>query len=228
MTINRKTKIKIKDLPNYDRPREKMIDRGPCALANDELMAVLLGSGSKGRDVFSVSRDIARKAEEDFSGLTIEKLITINGIGRAKACQIVAAIEFSKRFLIKKGVRIINDIDVLPLVQELRFKKQECLMTFTLDGGNYLIRKRTVFVGTLDQTFIHPREIFADAICDRAASLVCVHNHTSIDAYPSEEDIKVTNRLLDVGKMLGISLLDHIIVTQKESFSFKNKGLLNR
>jgi DNA repair protein RadC len=135
-------------------------------------------------------------------------------------------VEFSRRFLLRVGIRINNDADILPLVEELRNKKQEYFLTFTLDGGNHLIEKRTVFIGTLTQSLIHPRDIFADAISDRAAGIIFVHNHPTTDVVPSAEDILVTNRLVDVSHMVGINVVDHIIVTKNHSFSFKSKGLL--
>jgi DNA repair protein RadC len=138
----------------------------------------------------------------------------------------MAAVEFSRRFLLRVGIRIDTDEDILPLVEELRTKKQEFFLTFTLDGGNHLIEKRTVFIGTLTQALVHPRDVFADAIADRAAGIIFVHNHPVTEAVPSAEDILVTNRLVEVAHMVGINVVDHIIITKNHSFSFKNKGLL--
>lgn len=216
----------IEGIPKFDRPREKMIAKGPSALSNLELLVVLLGVGIKGRDVFLVARDIAALAEREFDQLAVNRLQAISGIGPARACQIMAAVEFSRRYLLRVGICIHDDTDILPLVEELRDKKQEYFLTFTLDGGNHLIEKRTMFIGTLTQSLIHPREIFADAISDRAASIIFVHNHPTSDVIPSAEDILVTNRLVDVARMVGINVVDHIIVTKNHSFSFKNKGLL--
>ncbi|MCP5053459.1 MAG: JAB domain-containing protein [bacterium] len=222
----KQSKKSIKQIPEFDRPREKLVGKGPKALSNLELMVVLLGTGIKGRDVFAVASDVADTTERDFERLSVDLLKGIHGIGPARACQVMAAIEFSRRFLVNTGIRITNDVDVLPLVDELRDKKQEYFLTLTLDGGHNLIEKRTVFIGTLNQSLIHPREIFADAISDRAAAIIFVHNHPSTDVYPSKEDILVTNRLVDVANLLGIEVLDHIIVARAGSFSFKNKGLL--
>lgn len=218
---------KMKEIPLCDRPREKMAARGPASLSNLELMAALVGSGTVEKDVFVVAKEIARIAEEDFNGLSMAKLQAIDGIGKAKACNIMAAVEFSRRFLVKDGIPIKNDVDVLPLVEELREKKQEYFLTLTLDGGHNLIEKRTIFVGSLNKSLSHPREIFADAITDRAAAIVFVHNHPYAEVHPSKEDILVTNRLLEVASLVGIEVLDHIIVNKTDSFSFKNKGLLN-
>jgi DNA repair protein RadC len=160
---------RIKTIPQFDRPREKMEQKGAKALSNLELLAVLLGSGIKGKDVFEVAKDILRLAQDDFDNINLEKLKDIEGIGFAKACQIMAAIEFSKRFLIKDGIKIKNVDDVVKLTEELKDKKQEYFLSFTLDGASNLIEKRTVFIGTLNHSIVHPREVFADAISDRAA-----------------------------------------------------------
>lgn len=217
---------KIKNIPEFDRPREKMEKKGATALSNLELLAVLLGSGIQGKDVFAVARDILKLAQGDFNNINLEKLRDIEGVGLAKACQIMAAIEFSKRFLVKEGIKVKNIEDVVKLVEELRAKKQEYFLSLTLDGASYLIQKRTVFIGTLNHSIVHPREVFADAISDRAAGIIFVHNHPSGNIDPSKEDIAITNRLLEVGKMVGIEVIDHVIVGKDDCFSFQAEGML--
>jgi len=217
---------KIKNIPEFDRPREKMEQKGAKALSNLELLAVLLGSGIKGKDVFEVAKDILKLAQDDFDGISLEKLKDIEGVGLAKACQIMAAIEFSKRFLIKDRIKVKNVEDVVRLVEELKDKKQEYFLSLTLDGASNLIQKRTVFIGTLNHSIVHPREVFADAISDRAAGIFFVHNHPSGDVAPSEQDIAITNRLLEVGKIVGIEVIDHIIVSRNGHFSFQAEWML--
>ena len=217
---------KIKNIPEFDRPREKMEKKGVQALSDLELLAVLLGSGIHGKDVFAVARDILKLAQGDFDNINLEKLRDIEGVGLAKACQIMAAIEFSKRFLVKEGIKVKNIDDVVKLVEELRAKKQEYFLSLTLDGASYLIQKRTVFIGTLNHSIVHPREVFADAISDRAAGIIFVHNHPSGNIDPSKEDIAITNRLLEVGKMVGIEVIDHVIVGKDGCFSFQAEGML--
>src|SRR3990167_3846690 len=217
---------KIKNIPEFDRPREKMEKKGAKALSDLELLAVLLGSGIQGKDVFEVARDILKLAQGDFDNINLEKLRDIEGVGLAKACQIMAAIEFSKRFLVKEGIKVKNIDDVAKLVEELRAKKQEYFLSLTLDGASYLIQKRIVFIGTLNHSIVHPREVFADAISDRAAGIIFVHNHPSGNIDPSKEDIAITNRLLEVGKMVGIWLIDHIIIRKDKYFSFQAEGML--
>lgn len=219
---------KIKSIPNFDRPREKMQKKGAKVLSNLELLAVLLGSGIKGKDVFEVARDILKLAQEDFNNLNLDNLKNIEGVGLAKACQIMAAIEFSKRFLLKEGIKIKNVDDVLKITEELKDKKQEYFLSLTLDGASNLIQKRTVFIGTLNHSIVHPREIFADAISDRAAGIIFVHNHPSGDPEPSKQDIEITKRLVEIGKMLGIEVIDHIIISKNGYYSFQAEGMLKK
>lgn len=213
-------------LPHFSRPREKMQDRGPGVLSNLELIAVMLGTGVRGRGLLEIAQELSETVENNFSQLSMDILTRVKGVGEVKACQVLAAVEFSRRFLVNRGIRIKTHEDVLPLVEELRDKKQEYLLSFTLDGGNMLIEKRTVFIGTLNMMMIQPREIFSDALTDRAASIILVHNHPSPDVFPSSQDILVTNRLREVAKLVGIKILDHIIVNKTDHFSFKKKGLL--
>lgn len=219
---------KIKTIPQFDRPREKMAQKGAKALSNLELLAVLLGSGIKGKDVFEVAKDILRLAQDDFDNISLEKLKDVEGIGLAKACQIMAAIEFSKRFLIKDGIKIKNVDDVLRLTDELKDKRQEYFLSLTLDGASNMIQKRTVFIGTLNHSIVHPREVFADAISDRAAGIIFVHNHPSGIVDPSKEDIAITQRLMEVGRIVGIEVIDHIIIGKNGYFSFQAEGMLNK
>ena len=219
---------KIKNIPEFDRPREKMELKGAKALSNLELLAVLLGSGIKGKGVFEVAKDILNLTKDNFDSINIETLKNIEGVGLAKACQIMAAIEFAKRFLIKEGIKIKNTEDVVNLTRELKDKKQEYFLSLTLDGASNLIQKRTVFIGTLNQSIVHPREIFADAISDRAAGIIFVHNHPSADISPSKEDIAITRRLIETGKLVGIEIIDHVIIGKDGHFSFQSEGMLNK
>ena len=217
---------RIKTLPQFDRPREKMEQKGAKALSNLELLAVLLGSGIKGKGVFEVAKDILNLTKDNFDSINVETLKNIEGVGLAKACQIMAAIEFAKRFLVNEGIKIKNTEDVVNLARELKTKKQEYFLSLTLDGASNLIQKRTVFIGTLNHSVVHPREVFADAISDRAAGIIFVHNHPSADISPSKEDIAITRRLIETGKIVGIEVIDHIIVSRNGHFSFQAEGML--
>lgn len=219
---------KLSDIPDIDKPREKLSQRGVQALSSHELLMVLLGSGIHDRDVSALASDILKVLETEKENITLKLLTNIKGIGKAKAGQILSAFELAKRYLIKDEKKIRNTDDILALVQDIRDKKQEHFITITLTGASALIEKREVFKGTINFSVVHPREIFADAISDRAAGIIFVHNHPADDAQPSEADIKLTQQLCDAAKLLGIQVIDHIIVTKKNHFSFQAEGMLNK
>lgn len=219
--------MKIKELPNFDRPREKLEKLGPRALSSIELIAVLLGKGTRVKDVYQLSKEVLECVENDFEKLNFTTLRKINGLGKTHACQILAAFELSQRYLFQDGIKVQNASDVYKLVSDLKEKKQEYFVTLTLDGAARLIQKRVVFIGTLNQSLVHPREVFADAIADRAAGVICVHNHPSGNIQPSREDIAVTKKLVEAGKIIGIRIMDHVIIGKTSYFSFQAEGLLN-
>jgi DNA repair protein RadC len=219
--------MKIKELPDFDRPREKLEKLGPKALSNIELIAVLLGKGTRAKDVYQLSKEVLECVENDFEKLNFSSLMKINGLGKTHTCQILAAFELSQRYLFQDGIKIQNAGDVFKLVSDLKEKKQEYFVTLTLDGAARLIQKRVVFIGTLNQSLVHPREVFADAIVDRAAGVICVHNHPSGNIQPSREDIAVTKKLVEAGKIIGIRIMDHVIIGKTTYFSFQAGGLLN-
>ncbi len=189
-------------------------------------MAILLGSGVKGKDVRKLSKEITTILDSNFENISLETLSQIYGLGNAKASQIVAAIELSKRYLIRTNKRILNADDIYNKLKEYTTKTQEYFLTITLDGASHIINKRVIFIGTLNQSLVHPREVFADAIADRAAGIIIAHNHPSQTPTPSQADINITNRLKEVGTLVGIELLDHIILTKNSYFSFNEEGYL--
>ena len=216
----------INELSDRDKPREKLSKKGVKALKDYELLAVLLGSGTKDKDVIKLSKEIVKLFEDDFKGITLEKLINIHGLGVAKASQILSSIELSKRYLIKQNKKITEAKNIYDELQEYKTKKQEYFIVITLDGANHIIEKRLVFIGTLNRSLIHPREIFADALTDRAASIIIAHNHPSGQLEASVEDLHVTQRIKESGKLLGVELLDHIIFTKDGFLSLADEGLL--
>jgi len=217
---------RVGELYEKDRPREKLKAKGPAALKNYELLAVLLGSGTKDKDVIRLSKEIERLLEADFEGLSLDRLTTVHGLGPAKAMQILAAIELSRRHLIKRNVRVSCAEDVWRELRSYADKKQEYFLSITLDGAGHIIEKRVVTVGTLNQSLVHPRELFADAITDRAAGIVIAHNHPSGQCFPSSEDRRVTRRIKEVSSIIGIELIDHVIITKESWFSFAEEGEL--
>ena len=212
--------------PKFERPREKLNEKGAAALSDAELMAIIMGSGVKGRDVFQISSQLVRMMKDDLDEMDTKHLMKVEGVGFAKACQIIAGMELARRFLVKKETIIQNPTDVLPLVGHLKSKQQEYFVCISLNGANELIQSRVVTVGLLNSSQIHPREVFADVITDRAASVVLIHNHPSGSLNPSESDIQITNQLVEAGKILGLTVLDHIIVSKRGYMSMKEKGFM--
>ncbi|MBN1797695.1 MAG: DNA repair protein RadC [Spirochaetales bacterium] len=217
----------MKKIPVYDRPREKLIQRGASCLSDQELISVLLGNGIKGKDVCAVAEEIALKMRNDFDTINrMDELQTIQGVGPVKAAQLTAVFELARRYLVKDKHAISSPHDLMPFVAELCSKKQEHFLTVTIDGGSRLIKKRVVFIGTLNQSLIHPREVFVDAITDRAKGVFLVHNHPSGNCKPSVEDVCVTRRLVEAGEIIGIEVMDHIILGKTEYFSFMENAII--
>lgn len=215
----------IKELPEHTRPREKLRERGPAALTDEELVAVILGMGTAGVDVRTMARNVAALLSEHREAITLEELLSVPGIGLAKSGQILSAFELSRRYLLSESTKIQSAEDVLPLLSDIRNKSQEHFVSITLNGANEVIQKRIVTVGLLDRSLVHPRDVFADVITDRAAAVIFAHNHPSGDLQPSDEDMKTQTRLVEAGKLLGIRVLDHVIVSRKGYFSFEESGL---
>ena len=210
-----------------ERPREKLKKKGPQALSDFELLQALIGSGNKHVDVSKIARDVKKLFQKHGAEISYEQLEAVTGLGSAKITEILAAIEISKRYLIDSEMPIIDTPEkAVELLSDIRDKKQEYFVCITLDGANRLIAKRTITIGTLTSSLVHPREVFADAIVDRAASIIVAHNHPSGTTTPSKADIEVTNKLKESSMLLGIKLVDHVIVTKTAHFSFANDSRL--
>ena len=217
----------IQDLEEINKPREKLYKKGAQALKDYELLSVLLGSGVKGKDVITLSKEIIKILETDFTSITLEMLTSIHGLGKAKASQILASIELSKRYLSdKQKIRISNSRDVYEELIPYKDKQQEYFLCIYLDGANHLINTEVISIGTLNQSLVHPREVFSYAIEKRCASIILAHNHPSGTLEPSLSDINITKRLQEAGKILGIDVLDHVIFTNDGFYSFKEEGVL--
>jgi len=217
---------KLKDIPKVDRPREKFLKKGPDSLSKGELLAILLGSGIKGKNVKELAEQIIKKFGARFLSLSVDDLLEIQGIGQAKALQIISALELIKRFyldLSPKDNIITSAQNVISLSSDLIDKKKEYLVCFYLNARNVLLKKEVVSIGILDKSLIHPREIFGLAVELRAASVVLVHNHPSGNPMPSEDDEEIVNRIVEAGKIMGINVVDFIIVAEQGVFSFFEK-----
>ena len=216
----------IKDMSEHSRPREKLREKGASALTDKELVAGILGRGIAGVDIVTMSRDVLRLIRKHKQSLSVDHLTSVPGMGLAKAAQILSAFELARRYLLKETVKIKSAKDILPLVADIADKKQEYFVCISLNGANEVIEKRIVTIGLVNSSQIHPREVFADVIADRAAAVIFAHNHPSGDPKPSETDAKTHRQLTKAGTILGLRILDHIIVTKKGYFSFQEAGLI--
>jgi len=220
--------VKIKDLPKVDRPREKLEKYGPEKLSNSELLAILLRTGGKGINVVEMARKILGK----FSGSGLAKasfkeLKNTFGLGTTKACEIVACFELSRRLLQNKKSRIyLTSKDVWNELKDIRDNKKEHFVIFFLDTRNQEIKREIISVGSLNANLVHPREVFEPAVRHLAAQVILAHNHPAGDSMPSKEDLEITKQLVDAGKILGIEIKDHVIVSKTNFFSFKDKKLI--
>lgn len=222
----------IRDYPKEERPRERFLQDGPQSLSNQELFALLLRTGSREESVLQLSGRLINS----FKGLrllkeaSVEELTVVKGIGEAKAIQILASVELGRR------INNLNDQDRYVIrspedganycMEEMRFLSQEHFVCLYLNTKNQVLQKTTVFIGSLNASIVHPREVFKEAFKRSAASIICLHNHPSGDPSPSREDIEVTKRLVECGKIIGIEVLDHIIIGEHKYVSLKEKGYL--
>ncbi|MEN1970484.1 DNA repair protein RadC [Lentibacillus sp. N15] len=224
--------IMIKDVPKEERPRERLVTLGPKQLSNQELFAILLASGTKEESVMV----LAQRLLTHFEGLTLlteatfEELTAIKGIGPAKGVLLLAAIELGKRMnqfkpLDRYVIRSPKD-GADYIMEEMRGLNQEHFVVLFLNTKNQIIHRQTIFVGSLNASIVHPREVFREAVKRSAASIICAHNHPSGDPTPSHEDIHVTRRLVESGKMIGIEVLDHLVIGDRKFASLKEKGYL--
>lgn len=224
--------IKIKDIPINERPRERLLKYGEEVLSNQELLAIILRTGTKSESAL----DLARRLITNYGGITfiakssVYELSKIKGIGLAKACEIKACVEIGKRLNSFKGnnrVKITSPEDVAMLVMdEMRFLSKEHFRVIFLNTKNYVIQIKDISIGSLNSSIVHPREVFIEAIKVSSAAIILCHNHPSGDVTPSQEDINITKRLIEAGKIIGIEVLDHIIIGDINYLSFKGKNII--
>ncbi|CAH0346348.1 DNA repair protein RadC [Bacillus sp. CECT 9360] len=222
----------IRDVPKEERPRERFLQEGARSLSTQELLALLLRTGTKDESVIQ----LANRLISTFEGLrllkdaSIEEITAIKGIGEAKAIQILASVElgrrvsnlnYNDRYVIRSPQDCANYC-----MEEMRFLSQEHFVCLYLNTKNQVLHRKTIFIGSLNASIVHPREVFKEAFRRSAASIICLHNHPSGDPTPSREDIEVTKRLAECGKIIGIDLLDHVIIGEQKYVSLKEKGYL--
>jgi len=227
-----KTSFTIHDLPKPERPRERLKKLGPEALSAQELLALVIGRGIPKKSVMTIAQELLAKFGniKAISQATLEELSQIKGIGLAKAAQIKACFELGKRQELElelEDIDIKNPQSVVKALQaKIKDKAKEHFKLILLNTRNKIIGISTVSIGTLDSSLVYPREVFKEAIAHNAYSVILAHNHPSGDPEPSEDDITITRRLIEAGKILGIEVTDHVIIAKNGFFSFKEKGLI--
>lgn len=219
--------VKIKDIPQTDRPMERLIHLGEENLSNEELLAIILKTGTKGISAKELATIILSRIDniKKLNNINYQFLRNIKGVGMSKACNLLAAIELGKR--INREIDYINDVKFTnaELVykyykEKLGDKKQEYFYTVYLDNSKKIISDKLLFIGTINYSLVHPREIFKEAYLLGASAIICIHNHPSGNPIPSKEDFNITNNLIEASKILGIKFLDHIIISKNNYYSF--------
>lgn len=216
----------IDQIPIYDRPREKLLAKGAGALSDQELLAVLLGKGTAQMDVMTLAAKLVRVMDEKGLQVRPDDLTGLDGVGEAKATLILAAIEFARRRIKPEGTKIETPADVLPLIRQYADRKQEHFLAITINGANEVQNVRVISIGLIDRSPVHPREVFAEAVAERASGIIVAHNHPAGGVDPSDADVCITKQLRDAGRIVGIELLDHIIFNRGSYFSFLEEGKL--
>lgn len=219
--------MKIKDTPKVDRPQEKLFKYGPKKLKDAELLAIILRTGVKGENVIELSRKIIRKFSKRFGNLSVAELGGIKGLGKIKAAQLVSAFELAKRYRNSEKDQILSPKAIFESVIDIRKSKKEQLVAIYLDSRNIEIQREVISIGTIGANLIHPREVFEPAVKNLASGIIIVHNHPSSDTEPSKDDLVITEQFVKAGKIMGIDILDHIIVSESGFYSFADRGKLS-
>jgi DNA repair protein RadC len=224
-------KVRIQDIPEEERPRERLIRNGPESLSNAELLGVILRTGSNKENVVSLSsRILSEYSIKQLSLANVSRLMQVHGVGKAKAAQIAAIFELARRletFVEEPKRKICSPKDVYTLMYpKMREQKKEKFITLCLDTKNQILKEEVISVGSLNASIVHPREVFKSALMESSASVIMIHNHPSGDPSPSREDIMVTEKLVEGGKLLGIDVLDHIIIGDGRYVSLKDEGFV--
>lgn len=221
--------MKIKEIPKNERPVERLILNGSEFLSNEELLSILIKTGNKNYNSKELASIILRECNGDLSCINYSMLSKLNGIGDVKSACILAGIELGKRA--NKKVLSINNIQITSTDIVFKYyrdifinKKQEYFYCVFLDTNKVVIKEKLLFIGTLDYSVVHPREVFKEAVLVSASSIICVHNHPSGNVIPSKNDFEITKRLVSIGDMLGIKVIDHVIIGIEKYYSFLENG----
>lgn len=219
--------VKIKDIPITERPCERLIINGVESLSNEDLIAIIFKTGTKGNSAKDLASLLLSKIEniKNLNEINYETLKKIKGIGISKACNLLASIELGKRINREvdniKNIKLNNTEIVYKFYKDkIGDKKQECFYCVYLDNQKRIISDKLLFIGTINHSLVHPREIFKEAYMQGASAIICVHNHPGGNPLPSKQDYDVTNNLIEVGKLLGIKIIDHVIICKNKYYSF--------
>jgi DNA repair protein RadC len=231
--VDKEYYLSIKKMAKSERPREKLINFGVNSLSNAELLAILIRTGTKEISAIDLSQRILSEREDGLRYLadcTIDELSHLKGIGKTKACQIIAAVELGKRLSMstsKARLNIKSPRDVANIfMEEMRYYKKEYFKSILLNTKNEIIATEDISIGSLNSSLVHPREVFVGAIRKSASSIILMHNHPSGNPNPSNEDMKITKRLIEAGKIIGIEVLDHIIIGDGQFISLKEISII--
>jgi len=223
--------MKIKDLPISERPRERLIEKGAENLSNEDLLAILIKTGCRNYSVRDIAIEIIKRIDSlnSLNDIRPETFSNIKGLGKVKIIELMASFELARRIYLKKDIDYsekFNDPKKIYLNNLYLFKdkQQEYFYCFYLDNKNRLLERKLLFMGTINRSIVHPREIFKEAYLLSASGIICMHNHPSGDLIPSNEDITLTNSLVEIGKLQGIRILDHLIVSNNGYYSFYEEG----
>jgi DNA repair protein RadC len=216
-----------RSLPPDQRPREKLIGAGPSALSDQELLAILLNIGIRGKNVIILAKELLERLDQEKGIPTVKELSTMAGIGETKACTVVAMLEFGRRKWGPAGTRIKHPQDIFDLIRHHADRRQERFICLSLNGAHEVLAVRIVTIGLVNRTIVHPREVFADPILDRASAVIVAHNHPSGQLIPSGEDDEITQRLKAAAEILGINFLDHLVFSDANYFSYRQSGRLS-
>jgi DNA repair protein RadC len=213
-------------LPPSQRPRERLCGEGPEALSDQDLLSVLLNSGVRGKNVTVLAGELLERLDREKGIPPVEELARLAGLGKSKAGAIVAMLEFGRRRWGAAGTRIRQPGDIFSLIRHYADRRQERFICLSLNGAHEVLAVRIVTIGLVNKTIVHPREVYADPILDRASAVAVAHNHPSGQLEPSEEDNEITLRLESAAEILGIRFLDHLIFSETAHYSFRQNGRL--
>ena len=220
----------IKDIIKEERPRETLLKKGESYLSDSELLAILINNGTRDKSAITLAREIIETSDgiRNLSNITVEELSKIKGIGLAKACRIISALELGRRVSVASEMqkfKISSPQDIGNVyMEELRYKKKEIFRVVLLNTKNVIIGSKDISEGSINASIVHPREVFLEAIKKSANKMILMHNHPSGDPTPSSEDINITKRLISAGQIVGIEILDHVIIGDGSFYSFKENG----